>query len=75
MPPHKSGHKGDMHAPEESDRAIVSMNQTNKKRAIFGGVWGEKARGKAKRGSEEGSLTLVGMTIGEMGASVGCGLA
>jgi len=64
-----------MHAPEESDRAIVSMSQTNKERAIFGGVWGEKARGKAKRGSEEGSLTLVGMTIGEMGASVGCGLA
>jgi hypothetical protein len=33
-------HNADAHALEESDRAIPSMNQTNK--AIFGGAWGEK---------------------------------
>jgi hypothetical protein len=41
-------HKADAHAPEESDPAIVSMNQANKEEQSLAGGWGKKGVGQGE---------------------------
>jgi hypothetical protein len=61
-----SGRVAAAHALEESDRAVVSMNQPIQRRAIFGGGWGEKGAGQGEhRSNPHSPATVRGQVVSQ----------